>query len=152
MLRDKIQSGLKQAMKAGQVAEIATLRLITAALKDKDIAARGKGEAAIGDEAILAMLQTMIKQRQESIRLYRDGKREDLAEAEEEQIRIIRTFLPEQMDEAGITKAVADAIAEVGAKSVKDMGKVMGLLKTKYSGRMDFTIASTAVKQTLLKA
>ena len=150
MLRDDIQAGLTQAMKQGQSKEIATLRLITAALKDKDIAARTKGNGPISDDAIFGMLQTMIKQRQESIRLYREGKREELAEAEEEEIRIIRTFLPEQMDAEAIEKAVGDAIAEVGANSVKDMGTVMAHLKQHYSGRMDFTIASSSVKQTLL--
>lgn len=150
MLREDIQAGLKQAMKSGQSADVATLRLITAALKDKDIAARGKGDDPISDDAILSMLHTMIKQRQESVRLYREGKREELAEAEEEEIRIIRTFLPEQMDEAAIEKAVADAIAGVGANSVKDMGKVMAHLKQNYSGRMDFSVASAAVKNTLL--
>ena len=150
MLRQAIQTGLKQAMKEGRGVETATLRLITAALKDKDIAARGKGTDPISDDAILALLQTMIKQRQESIRFYRQGNRDELAEAEEEEIRIIRTFLPEQMDAAGIEKAVKEAIDEVKAVSVKDMGKVMGLLKGKYSGRMDFTIASQSVKQTLL--
>lgn len=150
MLREDIQAGLKQAMKSGQSAEVATLRLITAALKDKDIAARGKGDDPISDDAILSMLHTMIKQRQESVRLYREGKREELAEAEEEEIRIIRTFLPEQMDAAAVEKAVADAIAEVGANSVKDMGKVMAHLKQNYGGRMDFSVASAAVKTTLL--
>ena len=150
-MRETIQSSLKAAMKAGQAKELSTLRLITAALKDRDIAARSKGNNdGISDDEILSMLQTMIKQRQESSKMYRDGGREELAQSEDEEIAIIRTFLPAQMDDAAIADAITAAIAESGAESIKDMGKVMGVLKTKYAGQMDFGAASGQIKARLL--
>ena len=150
-MRETIQSSLKAALKAGQAKELSTLRLITAALKDRDIAARSKGNNdGISDDEILSMLQTMIKQRQESSKMYRDGGREELAQSEDEEIAIIRTFLPAQMDDAAIADAITAAIAESGAESIKDMGKVMGVLKTKYAGQMDFGGASGQIKARLL--
>jgi uncharacterized protein YqeY len=150
-MRETIQSSLKAALKAGQAKELSTLRLITAALKDRDIAARSKGNNdGISDDEILSMLQTMIKQRQESSKMYRDGGREELAQSEDEEIAIIRTFLPAQMDDAVIADAITAAIAESGAESIKDMGKVMGVLKTKYAGQMDFGAASGQIKARLL--
>jgi len=150
-MRETIQSSLKAALKAGQAKELSTLRLITAALKDRDIAARSKGNNdGISDDEILSMLQTMIKQRQESSKMYRDGGREELAQSEDEEIAIIRTFLPVQMDDAAIADAITAAIAESGAESIKDMGKVMGVLKTKYAGQMDFGAASGQIKARLL--
>jgi uncharacterized protein YqeY len=150
-MRETIQSSLKAALKAGQAKELSTLRLITAALKDRDIAARSKGNNdGISDDEILSMLQTMIKQRQESSKMYRDGGREELAQSEDEEISIIRTFLPAQMDDAAIAVAITAAIAESGAESIKDMGKVMGVLKTKYAGQMDFGAASGQIKARLL--
>ena len=150
-MRETIQSSLKAAMKAGQAKELSTLRLITAALKDRDIAARSKGNNdGISDDEILSMLQTMIKQRQESSKMYREGGREELAQSEDEEITIIRTFLPDQMDEAAIADAITAAITESGAESIKDMGKVMGVLKTKYAGQMDFGAASGLIKAQLL--
>jgi uncharacterized protein YqeY len=150
-MRETIQSSLKAALKAGQAKELSTLRLITAALKDRDIAARSKGNNdGISDDEILSMLQTMIKQRQESSKMYRDGGREELAQSEDEEIAIIRTFLPAQMDDAAIADAITAAIAESGAESIKDMGKVMGVLKTKYTGQMDFGAASGQIKARLL--
>ena len=150
-MRETIQSSLKAALKAGQAKELSTLRLITAALKDRDIAARSKGNNdGISDDEILSMLQTMIKQRQESSKMYRDGGREELAQSEDEEIAIIRTFLPAQMDDAAIADAITAAIAESGAESIKDMGKVMGVLKTKYAGQMDFGAASGQIKVRLL--
>jgi uncharacterized protein YqeY len=150
-MRETIQSSLKAAMKAGQAKELSTLRLITAALKDRDIAARSKGNNdGISDDEILSMLQTMIKQRQESSKMYREGGREELAQSEDEEITIIRTFLPDQMDEAAIADAITAAITESGAESIKDMGKVMGVLKTKYAGQMDFGAASGLIKARLL--
>ena len=150
-MRETIQSSLKAAMKAGQAKELSTLRLITAALKDRDIAARSKGNNdGISDDEILSMLQTMIKQRQESSKMYREGGREELAQSEDEEITIIRTFLPDQMDEAAIADAITAAITESGAESIKDMGKVMGVLKTKYAGKMDFGAASGLIKARLL--
>jgi len=150
-MRETIQSSLKAAMKAGQAKELSTLRLITAALKDRDIAARSKGNNdGISDDEILSMLQTMIKQRQESSKMYREGGREELAQSEDEEITIIRTLLPDQMDEAAIADAITAAITESGAESIKDMGKVMGVLKTKYAGQMDFGAASGLIKAQLL--
>jgi len=150
-MRETIQSSLKAALKAGQAKELSTLRLITAALKDRDIAARSKGNNdGISDDEILSMLQTMIKQRQESSKMYREGGREELAQSEDEEITIIRTFLPDQMDEAAIADAITAAITESGAESIKDMGKVMGVLKTKYAGQMDFGAASGLIKARLL--
>jgi len=150
-MRETIQSSLKAAMKAGQAKELSTLRLITAALKDRDIAARSKGNNdGISDDEILSMLQTMIKQRQESSKMYREGGREELAQSEDDEITIIRTFLPDQMDEAAIADAITAAITESGAESIKDMGKVMGVLKTKYAGQMDFGAASGLIKARLL--
>ena len=151
MLRDDLKSSLKDAMKAGDTATVSTLRLISAALKDRDIAARSQGNnEGIDDEEVLSMLQTMIKQRQESAKLYRSGGRDELATAEEEEINTIRRFLPEQLDDAAIRDAVQKAMTETGAGSVKDMGKVMGYLKKHYAGKMDFSEASAAAKDALL--
>lgn len=150
-MREAIQAALKAALKSGNAKELSTLRLISAALKDRDIAARGKGNAdGISDEDILAMLQTMIKQRQESSKMYREGNREELAQSEEDEIIIIKAFLPEQMDDAAVAEAIAAAIAETGAASIKDMGKVMGYLKQNHAGQMDFGAASPAIKAKLL--
>lgn len=150
-MRDTIQSALKAALKAGNAKELSTLRLITAALKDRDIAARSKGNTdGIGDDEILSMLQTMIKQRQESSKMYREGGRDELAQSEDEEIVVIRTFLPEQMDDAAVADAISKAIAETGAESIKDMGKVMGFLKENHAGQMDFGAASGAIKARLL--
>jgi uncharacterized protein YqeY len=151
MLRETIQSALKSALKSGEAKKLGTLRLISAALKDKDIAARTKGGGeVISEDEILALLQTMIKQRQESIRLYREANRNELADEEEQEIAIIRGFLPEQMEHDAVIKAINDTIAEVGALSVKDMGKVMGVLKQRFTGQMDFAVASKTVKDVLL--
>ena len=150
-MREAIQAALKAALKSGNAKELSTLRLISAALKDRDIAARGKGNAdGISDEDILAMLQTMIKQRQESSKMYREGNREELAQSEEDEIIIIKAFLPEQMDDAAVAEAITAAIAETGAASIKDMGKVMGYLKQNHAGQMDFGAASPAIKAKLL--
>ena len=150
-MREAIQAALKAALKSGNAKELSTLRLISAALKDRDIAARGKGNAdGIADEDILSMLQTMIKQRQESSKMYREGNREELAQSEEDEIVIIKAFLPEQMDDAAVAEAIAAAIAETGAASIKDMGKVMGYLKQNHAGQMDFGAASPVIKAKLL--
>ena len=151
MLREDIQAALKDAIKNGRNKEVGTLRLITAALKDRDIAARSKGNTdGINDDEFLGMLQTMIKQRQESAKLYREGGREELALSEEEEIETIRRFMPEQMDEAAIAAAITAALEETGAESIKDMGKVMGLLKQRHAGQMDFAAVSGMIKQKLL--
>ena len=150
-MRDDIQVALKTALKGGNTKELSTLRLITAALKDRDIAARTKGNTdGISDDEILSMLQTMIKQRQESTKMYREGGREELASSEEEEITIIHKFMPDQMDEAAVAQAIEVAVTETGAESIKDMGKVMGFLKSNHAGQMDFSAASAQIKARLL--
>ncbi|MDH3230609.1 MAG: GatB/YqeY domain-containing protein [Alphaproteobacteria bacterium] len=150
MLRERLNEALKKAMLAKQQRATATLRLILAALKDRDIAARGKGQTdGIGDEDILAMLQTMIKQRRESIEMYRKGGREELAQQEAEEIEIIEGFLPEQMDDAAIEAAIRQAIESVGASGLKEMGKVMAALREEYAGQMDFAKAGKVAKALL---
>lgn len=150
MLRSQITDALKVAMLAKESATVSSIRMITAALKDKDIAARPKGQAdGIGEDEILALLQYMIKQRRESIALYAQGGRQDLVDKEQAEIVVIERFLPTQMDEAATAKAVADAIAEVGASSIKDMGKVMAVLKDRYTGQLDFGRAGPLVKAAL---
>jgi uncharacterized protein len=149
MLRDQFTNDLKQAMKSGEKRRLATIRLIQAALKDKDIEARGAGKEPLSDEDILQLLQKMVKQRQESARLYTEGGRPELADQENEEIAIIAGFMPQQMDEAEAREAIAKVIAEIGASGIKDMGKVMAELKGRFAGRMDFGKASPAVKQLL---
>ena len=152
MLREKFKEMLKEAMKARKERATGTLRLITAALKDRDIAARGRGKMDGIDEAeILSMLQTMIKQRKESIQHFEQGGRLELAQQEQEEIEIIEGFLPKQMSDAEAETAIKDLIAEIGAGSIKDMGRTMAALRERYAGRMDFTKASAAVKQALGK-
>ena len=150
MLRARIGDALKIAMKAKEQHTVGTVRLIMAALKDRDIAARSKGnQDGINDDEILSMLQSMIKQRRESIVMYEKGGRAELAEQEAAEIGIIQTFLPEQMDEAAVSAAVQEAIGDLSATSLKDMGKVMGALKEKFAGQMDFSKASAQVKAKL---
>ena len=150
-LREDIASAMKEAMKAKDQAALATLRLISAALKDRDIAARGNGnQDGISDDEILSMLQTMIKQRHESARMYRDGNRPELAESEEAEIAIITGFLPAQLGAAEVGAAIAAAIETSGAASIKDMGHVMAHLKANHAGQMDFSAASQAVKSVLM--
>ncbi len=152
MLREKFKEMLKEAMKARNERATATLRLIQAALKDRDIAARGRGKMDGIDEAeILSMLQTMIKQRKESISHFEQGGRLELAQQEQEEIAIIEGFLPKQMSDAEAGRAINELIAELGAASIKDMGRTMAALRERYAGRMDFTKASLAVKQALSK-
>jgi len=150
MLRARFSDALKEAMRAKNERKVGTVRLIIAALKDRDIAARGKGNAdGIGEDEIAQMLQSMIKSRRESIVLYEQGGRVELAEQEREEIAIIETFLPQQMSEAEVEAAIKAAIAEAGAKSIKDMGKVMAALKARHAGQMDFAKASAATKALL---
>src|SRR5687767_8694615 len=150
-MRDRFTTEMKEAMKAGDKRKLGTVRLIQAALKDKDIEARGAGKGQATDEEILALLQKMIKQRQESIAIYDQNGRPELAQAEREEAEVIATFLPQQMDEAETKAAIEAAIAETGAASMKDMGKVVGVLRGKYAGRMDFAKASGLVKEILPK-
>ncbi|WP_380053178.1 GatB/YqeY domain-containing protein [Falsihalocynthiibacter sp. SS001] len=149
-LRLQITTAMKEAMKAKEAARLSTLRLINAAIKDRDIAMRGEGDdgGVEGDE-ILAILGKMVKQRQESARAYEEGGRLELAEKERQEIKIIEEFLPRQLNEAEAEAAVSDAISEVGAESIRDMGKVMGVLKAKYTGQMDFGRVGPLVKNKL---
>ena len=151
MLRTRIRDALKAAQKSRDERRIATLRLILAALKDRDIAARGGdgGREQISDDEILGMLQTMIKQRRESIALYTQGGRDDLVSQETAEIGIIEEFLPKQMNEKEIAEAVKTVIDELGAASIKDMGRTMAALKERFAGQMDFAKASGIVKQQL---
>ena len=150
MLREQLNAALKTAMKEKKEVAVATLRLILAALKDRDIAARSKGVMdGIGEDEILGMFQSMIKQRRESIELYEKGGRLELAEQEAAEIGIIETFLPKQMDEGQCGAAIDAVIADVGAAGIKDMGKVMAALKSQYAGQMDFAKVSAAVKAKL---
>jgi uncharacterized protein YqeY len=148
-MRETITAALKTATKAQDKRRISTLRLVSAAIKDRDIAARtaGKGEAT--DVELLELFAKMIKQREESEKIYRDAGRAELAQQEAEEIAIIREFLPKQLSDADTEKAIADAIAEAGATSVKDMGKVMAALKSRYAGQMDFGQASALVRAKL---
>lgn len=147
-MREKIAADLKTAMKAGERAKVDALRLINAALKDKDIEARGAGKT-LGEDDVLALLQKMIKSRQESLEIYEKAGRTDLADKEKGEIAVISAYLPQQLSEAETADAVKAAISEVGATSIKDMGKVVAALKAKYTGRMDFGKASAAVKAAL---
>ena len=151
MLRTRIRDALKAAQKSRDERRTATLRLILAALKDRDIAARGGegGREAISDDEILNMLQTMIKQRRESISLYEKGGRDDLVKQETAEIAIIEEFLPKQMNDKEIAEAVKGMIEELGAATIKDMGRTMAALKERYAGQMDFAKASGIVKQQL---
>lgn len=150
MLRPQLNEQLKTAMLAKNARVVSTIRLILAALKDRDIAARSRGVMdGIGDDEILSMLQSMIKQRRESISLYEQGGRLELAQQEQDEITIIETFLPKQMSEAETVEAIRAAIAEIGAGGIKDMGKVMAVLKERFVGRMDFTKASALTKKEL---
>jgi uncharacterized protein len=150
-MRERFTTEMKEAMKAGDKRRLGTIRLIQAALKDKDIELRGVGKGPATEDDILALLQKMIKQRQESITMYEQGGREELAQQEREEAEVISTFLPRQMDDAEVKAAIEAAIAETGAASMKDMGKVVAALRAKYAGRMDFGKASGLVKDMLPK-
>lgn len=150
MLRQQLNDALKAAMLGKDARSVSTIRLILAALKDRDIAARPKGiPDGIGEDEIRQMLQSMIKQRRESITLYQQGNRPELAQQEADEITIIEKFLPRQMGDDEIAAAVKAAIAQAGAAGLKDMGKVMAILKEGHAGQMDFTKASAAVKTEL---
>jgi uncharacterized protein len=150
-MRERFTQDMKDAMKAGDKRRLATVRLVQAALKDKDIEARGAGRGQASDEDILGLLQKMIKQRQESAGIYEQAGRAELAAQEREEAAIIAAYLPQQMDEAGMRAAITAAISETGAASVKEMGKVIGVLRGKYAGQMDFAKASALVKEMLPK-
>lgn len=149
-LRDRIGQALKQAMRDKSACRLATLRLINAAIKDQEIAARGDDDApALGDAEIRAILARMVKQRYESVRAYEEGGRVDLAERERDEIAVIEEFLPRQLDAAEADAAIDKAIADVGADSIRDMGKVMGKLKERHAGQMDFGAVGPRVKDKL---
>ena len=150
-MRDRLAQAMKQALKDKDQVALATIRLITAALKDRDIAARSQDRHdGISDDEILAMLQTMIKQRQESARMYDEGGRPDLVKTEQAEIAIIQQFLPEPLSQAEVESAIEAAIASTGAASVRDMGKVMAHLKAEYAGQIDFSSVSQLVKSRLM--
>ena len=149
MLRARLTTEMKEAMKAGDKAKLATVRMIQAALKDKDIEARGLGKEPASEEEILALLQKMIKQRNESAAVYDQGGRPELAETERAEAAIVASYLPQQMDEAQTKAAIEAAIAETGAAGPKDMGKVIAALKGQFAGQMDFGKASGLVKEAL---
>ena len=149
-MRERISTALKQAMRDKAVDRLSTLRLINAAIKDREIAARGDGkEEGVSDADVLAILGKMVKQRQESARAYEEGGRLDLSERERAEVVIIEEFLPKQLSAEEVTDAVSAAIGEVDASSIRDMGKVMGVLKGKYTGQMDFSTVGPMVKDQL---
>ena len=149
MLREELQNCLKEAMKSRDIQTVNAVRLIIAGQKEKDVEARGKGLAQASDADLLAMMQTMIKQRKESIQIYKEGNRQDLADKEQGEIDVISRFLPKQLNADEMKAVIQKAIADTGAAGIKDMGKVMAALKTQYAGQMDFGAASAVIKQLL---
>ncbi len=150
MIREQLKKALVDALKSKDEKKTATIRLINAAIKDKDIEARPKGITdGIDDTAILSLLQGMVKQRKESIEMYKQGNRADLVASEQAEIDIINQFLPQQMNEEEAKAAITAVISKIGATSIKDMGKVMGALKAEYAGKMDFASASQLIKALL---
>ncbi|MBN9888448.1 GatB/YqeY domain-containing protein [Salipiger abyssi] len=148
-LRERISAATKQAMKDKAADRLSTLRLINAAFKDRDIAARADGSDGVAESELLAILGKMVKQRRESARTYEEGGRLDLAERELAEVEVIEEFLPKPLSEKEISAALDTAVAEVGASSIRDMGRVMGVLKTRYQGRMDFGSVGPMVKDRL---
>ncbi|MGH6779645.1 MAG: GatB/YqeY domain-containing protein [Bradyrhizobium sp.] len=149
MLRDDINNAVKVAMKARDERKLSTLRMVNSTIKNADIEARGQGKPPLPDTDLLSVLQKMIKQRQEAIALYDKGGRAELAAQERDEIAVISAYLPKQMPEEDVKAAIASAIAETQASGMKDMGKVIGALKAKYAGQMDFGKASALVKSAL---
>jgi len=149
MLRDDINNAVKEAMKARDERKLSTLRMVNSTIKNADIEARGQGKPPLLDGELLGILQKMIKQRQESVELYEKGGREELAAQERAEILVISGYLPKQMSDDEVKATVAAIIAETGAAGIKDMGKVIGALKAKYAGQMDFGKASGVVKAAL---
>ncbi len=148
-MRARLTDGMKAAMKSGEKRKLSTLRLINAAIKDRDINARGSGKERVSDEDILGILAKMIKQREESARVYEEGNRLELAAQEREEMEIIREYLPKQMDEDEVRIACTEVVAEVGGESLRDMGKCMNALKERYPGKLDVGQASKIVKELL---
>ncbi|MEM6619535.1 MAG: GatB/YqeY domain-containing protein [Pseudomonadota bacterium] len=149
-MREEITAAMKQAMRDKSAVELSTLRLVNAAIKDRDIAARSEGNPeGVDDDEILALLAKMVKQRQESAKAFEEAGRLELAEKERAEIVVIQGFMPRQMDADEVTKAIKDVILDLGAEGPKDMGRVMAALKNRYAGQMDFSKASAAVKSAL---
>lgn len=149
-LRTRINTSIKQAMREKDSARLSTLRLVNAAIKDRDIAVRGDGyEQGVGDDEVLGILDKMVKQRKDTAKTYEEGGRLDLAEREQSEIEVIEEFLPRKLSEDEVAKAVDKALVDTGASSIRDMGRVMGALKAKYSGQMDFGAAGPMVKNRL---
>jgi hypothetical protein len=149
MLRDDINNAVKEAMKAKDERKLGTLRMVNSTIKNADIEARGQGKPPLSDTELLSVLQKMIKQRQEAVELYDKGGRAELAAQERAEIAVISAYLPKQMSEDEVKTAIGAAIAEINAAGIKDMGKVIGVLKAKYAGQMDFAKASGLVKAVL---
>jgi len=149
MLREKLSEAMKEAMKAKETCRLSTVRLIQTAIKDRDIANRGTGKDAATDDEILQILQKMVKQREESAKIYEDNARPELAAQEREEIAVIKSFMPEQISDEKASEIVASVIAEIGAAGMKDMGKVMAILRERYAGQMDFAKASGTIKAQL---
>jgi len=148
-LRETFNAAMKEALKAGDKPRLSAVRLINAAVKDRDIEARGAGEGQATEDEIITLLQKMIKQRHESVAMYESGGRPELAAQERAEIAVITAFLPRQLDDAEIAAAIKEAIAATGAASIKDMGKVMAALRERHAGKMDFSKAGPAVKAAL---
>ncbi|MBS0979445.1 GatB/YqeY domain-containing protein [Acetobacter thailandicus] len=148
-LRESLMADLKGAMKARESARVATIRMIMAKIKDVEIAARAKGGEGLDEDEAVSALRGMVKSRTESATMYRDAARPELAEKEEAEIAVIRTYLPAEMDEAALVAAVSEAVAATGAQSMKDMGKVMGALKAKFGSNLDMSRANAVVKAQL---
>lgn len=149
MLRENLQKTLKESMLAHDAETTGAVRLIIAGMKEKDVEARGKGAKEATEAELLSMMQTMIKQRNDSIKMYVDGNRPELAEKERKEIAVIERFMPKQMNEAEIETVVKALLAETGASSMKDMGKVMGAIKAKYAGQLDMGKANGIIKNLL---
>lgn len=149
MMREKLTESMKEAMKAKDSRRLSTVRLIQSAVKDRDIANRGTGKDAATDDEILQILQKMMKQREESAKIYEDAGRAELATQEREEIAVLKTFMPEQLSDEKVDEIVAAVVAEIGAEGMKDMGKVMAVLRERYAGQMDFAKASGVIKAKL---
>jgi uncharacterized protein len=149
MMREKLTESMKDAMKAKDTRRLSTVRLIQSAVKDRDIANRGAGKDAATEDEILQILQKMVKQREESAKIYDDAGRAELATQEREEIAVLKTFMPEQLSDEKVDEIVAAVVAETGAAGMKDMGKVMAILRERYAGQMDFAKASGVIKAKL---
>ncbi|MGE7368126.1 GatB/YqeY domain-containing protein [Neorhizobium sp. NPDC001467] len=149
MIRETLSTAMKEAMKAKDTRRLSTVRLMQAAIKDRDIANRGAGKEDTSEDEILQILQKLVKQREESAKIYDEAGRAELATQEREEIAVIKTFMPEQLSDEKVAEIIAGIIAETGASGIKDMGKVMAALRERYAGQMDFGKASGTIKAQL---